>query len=143
MLDLFVILNPRKSTSNLKKPMFMRSKSTEALFKRKSILDILCLKKKSMLIKFLKISKALMSLVLPKDTESLESSRDSESESYQEKHIEVLEESVVSELGIHPKSNGQSPELVTMVSIIELNKIKEFTKWARLSQITTPVLSMT
>ena len=55
-----------------------------------------------------------------KVTDLLESLRDSESENYQEKLIEVLERLVVSDLGIHPESNGQLPDVVNLVTIREL-----------------------
>lgn len=62
-----------------------------------------------------------MTLSVPlKVTDLLESLRDSESENYQERLIEVLERLVVSDLGIHPESNGPLPDVVNLVTIREL-----------------------
>lgn len=55
-----------------------------------------------------------------KVTDLLESLRDSESENYQERLIEVLERLVVSDLGIHQESNGPLPDAVNSVTIREL-----------------------
>lgn len=62
-----------------------------------------------------------MTLSVPlKVTDLLESLRDSESENYQERLIEVLERLVVSDLGTHPESNGPLPDVVNLVTIREL-----------------------
>jgi len=106
----------------------MKFKSTVEIFKRKLILVTVYSKRKLLLTKSSVISNVLMSLVLLKVTEIPELLKDSVSENYQEKHIEVWEKLVVLELGIHPKSSGLLQELVNTGSIIELNKIKEFTE---------------
>lgn len=106
----------------------MKFKSTVEIFKRKLILVTVYSKRKLLLTKSSVISNVLMSLVLPKVTEIPELLKDSVLENYQEKHIEVWEKLVVLELGIHPKSSGLLQELVNTGSIIELNKIKEFTE---------------
>jgi hypothetical protein len=53
-----------------------------------------------------------MSSELPRDTDSVASSRDSESDIYKKKPIEVIEKSDVLVLGILPELDGLSPELV-------------------------------
>lgn len=60
-----------------------------------------------------------MSSEPPRVTDSPESSRDSVSESYQERLTEVSERSVVSDHGTHPESNGPLPDAVNSVTIKE------------------------
>lgn len=111
-----------------KKVMFMKFKLMEEKSNKKLILVTICSKKKSLLIKSLMNLKILMLLESLKDMELLVLLKDLESKNFLEKLIEVLEKLVVLEHGIHPKLVGLLLELVIMVSIIELNKIKEFTE---------------
>ena len=106
----------------------MRSKSMEDPLRIKLNSEILFSKKKSLLIKSLRILRPLMFLELLKVKDSVELLRDSDVKNYQERLIEVLERLDVLDHGIHQESNGLLLELVKWDTIIELNRIRRFTE---------------
>jgi len=69
-----------------------------------------------------------MLLVLQRVRDSPESQRDGVSGSSQERLIEVLERSVVSDLGIHLRYRSESQELDSPDIIIEQSAIRESTE---------------
>jgi hypothetical protein len=87
--DLSVILNQRDLTLRLRRLMSMKSKSMEERSKTKLNSLTLYSRKRSLLIKFSKTSRPLMSSEPLKVKDSAELSRDSESRNFQERHTEV------------------------------------------------------
>lgn len=70
----------------------------------------------------------LTSLVLPRDMELRESSRDGQSESFQERLTEVSERLLVLDHGIQPQLNGLVLELVNTDTSTELNSTTKSTE---------------
>ena len=103
----------------------MKSKSTVEASKTKLSLDTLSLKRKSLSTKSSKTSKPSMSWEPPKVRDSAELLRDLDARNCQERLIEVLERSVVSDHGTHLESNGLLLELVKWVTITEPSKTRK------------------
>lgn len=85
-----------------------------------------CSKNKLLLIKFSNKMKCSILVVLLKVKELLVLLKDSVSNIYKKKHIEVIEESDVLEDGILPELDLPLPELVNLVITLELKLTKKF-----------------